>query len=512
MKTPRFKMAKDGWRLGLGTKLSLMFSSLITATSITIIVYTYTSWHEALMREAHARYQSIANNFAFNAEYGVLTRNSQTLINIMRGLRQEPDVNFIKVSDRAGIDLAEMGQSATTNFRIDLPVHTRKVKNESEAGFLLEALDHGAGAGAEQEEIGHVTLEFDLTPVKERLSTIRLRAAILAIACILAGLFLARMIVRIMFAPLNRAVSALEEIAEGGGNLSKKIEVTSTDEVGGLAANFNRFTETLAAIVLAVRSTCDQVATSSEKLTSVSQSMASGARETSVQANAVSGAVEKVNTSIQSVAVSTEAMSQNLQEVSRNVNRASLVATAAVKEAEAANTLVAKLGNIGAEIGVIVRVINSVARQSNFLALNATIEAARAGQAGEGFAVVAQRVGELAGKTAQSTDDIRKKIEVIQTDTTDAAKAIERIAHIIKQINDIQMSIASAVDEQSQTTAEITANLSQAARSSSEITENVTTVAKAVQGTNSGAAETELAAAELAEMASRLQKIVGEFK
>ena len=108
--------------------------------------------------------------------------------------------------------------------------------------------------------------------------------------------------------------------------------------------------------------------------------------------------------------------------------------------------------------------ITSIAQQTNLLALNATIEAARAGEAGKGFAVVANEVKELAKQTAKATEDISRKIEAIQGDTKGAVEAIAQIGKIINQINDIQNTIASAVEEQTATTGEISRNVAEAAQ------------------------------------------------
>ena len=117
----------------------------------------------------------------------------------------------------------------------------------------------------------------------------------------------------------------------------------------------------------------------------------------------------------------------------------------------------AKLGESSPEIGNVVKVITSIAEQTNLLALNATIEAARAGEAGKGFAVVANEVKELAQETAKATEDIARRVQAIQGDTTAAVAAIGEISTIIAQINDQQTTIASAVEEQTATTNEMSA-------------------------------------------------------
>lgn len=171
----------------------------------------------------------------------------------------------------------------------------------------------------------------------------------------------------------------------------------------------------------------------------------------------------------------------------------------------------AKLGESSAEIGNVIKVINSIAQQTNLLALNATIEAARAGEAGKGFAVVANEVKELAQETAKATEDIRRRIQAIQSDTEAAVSAITEISRIIAQINDTQSTIASAVEEQTATTNEMGRNVTEAATGSNDIAENITGVARSASETTTAAATTSQAAEELARMAAELQQLVGQF-
>jgi methyl-accepting chemotaxis protein len=494
-------------------KLSLFFSVFFTVSSAALITISYQAGREMLTKESTSRYNSIANNLAFNAEYGVLTQNVQTLDKILDGVMTERDVNSASILDKDGRSLSTKGNSKQPNFILSRPVVTRKVAQGSEdADFLLGGGSGGGGGTAHTEEIGRVSVEFDVAPREERLHGMGIKAVTVTIFFIVFGVFLMVTIVRRLVQPLNRAVAALDEIASGGGNLSKKLEVTTVDEVGELGRNFNRFTDTLASIVQSVRNTSNQVSTAAQKLTSLSQVMAKNAGETSTQANTVSVSAEQVNKGIQTVAIGTGEMSASIKEIARSVSEASKVAVSAVRVAEETNIKVTKLGESGAEIGNIIKVISSIAEQTNLLALNATIEAARAGEAGKGFAVVANEVKDLAKETAKATEDIKKKIEMIQTDTKGAVEAIAAIGEIINKISDIQSAIAAAVEQQTKTTNEISMNLAEAARGTSEIAQNVTHVARDTQSTSAAAADTQNAAAELANMASQLQGIVGQFK
>jgi methyl-accepting chemotaxis protein len=258
----------------------------------------------------------------------------------------------------------------------------------------------------------------------------------------------------------------------------------------------------------AVAQSATTLGSASEELAANSAQMVSNAEETSAQAGVVSAAAEQVSKNVQTVATGTEEMGASIKEIAKNAQDAAKVAAGAVRTAETTNATIAKLGDSSAQIGKVIKVITSIAQQTNLLALNATIEAARAGEAGKGFAVVANEVKELAKETAKATEDISQKIDAIQSDTKSAVTAIAEISSIINRISDYQNTIASAVEEQTATTNEISRNVAEAARGSTEIAQNITGVAAAAKSTTSGANDTQKAAGELARLASELQSIV----
>jgi methyl-accepting chemotaxis protein len=296
------------------------------------------------------------------------------------------------------------------------------------------------------------------------------------------------------------------------GDLTQRVPVSGADAVGQLGEGFGRLIDDLHDNMSAIARNAHSLASSSEQLTSSSQMMAASSEETSAQAGSVSAAAEQVSKSVQTVAASAEEMTASIKEIARNAHDAARVATSAVRVAEVTSGTISKLGDSSIEIGKVVKVITSIAEQTNLLALNATIEAARAGEAGKGFAVVANEVKELAKETAKATEDISRKIDAIQGDTTEAVKAIKDIRGIIGQVNDISTTIASAVEEQTATTNEIGRNVAQAAQGATDIARNITGVAESARNTATGATQTQAAAGALSQMAGELQHMVTQFK
>jgi methyl-accepting chemotaxis protein len=179
--------------------------------------------------------------------------------------------------------------------------------------------------------------------------------------------------------------------------------------------------------------------------------------------------------------------------------------------AEQTNATMSRLGASSVEIGNVVKVITSIAEQTNLLALNATIEAARAGEAGKGFAVVANEVKELAQETAKATEDIHQRVSAIQADTGAAAEAIRRMGTIVEEINDYQATIASAVEQQSATTSEMSRAVAEAAMGSQTIAASIASVADTSTTTTQGVSDAQGAAADLAAMSQNLRQLVGRF-
>lgn len=340
--------------------------------------------------------------------------------------------------------------------------------------------------------------------------------------------------------PLSKTVNMIQDIAEGEGDLTKRLEVSSSDEVGELAKWFNAFITNLQGMIRNIADNSEILTASSADLSGLATTMSDRSNQMSSKSNNVAkstssmhanmdtaaNAMEKATANTSMAASSAEQMTATINEIANNSEKAAVITSKAVEKAQEASTQVSELGVAAREIGKVTETITEISEQTNLLALNATIEAARAGEAGKGFAVVANEIKELARQTADATQDIKKKITGIQNTTKETVSSIESISKVIHDVNDIVATIATAVEEQSATTKEIAGNIIQVSKEINNASERVTIsshvsseIATDISGVSSSASEMsgntaqmKGSAEKLSALAMKLKELVGQFR
>jgi methyl-accepting chemotaxis protein len=384
-------------------------------------------------------------------------------------------------------------------------------------------------------------------------------AAILLLAMALLAVGIGIYMTFAITSPLRKVGKSLSK--GESGDMTARSGIDQKDEFGVMAINVDKFFASLQKIFDHLKTSSETLAGSAEELSSVSRQLASGSEETvaqsntvagtteqmsininamasaaeqaSVNANEVAGAAEEMSVNMNTIAAAVEEMSASISQIASNADEARKVAGSATEKSGDATDTMNKLGEAAKEIGQVTDVIKKIADKTNLLALNATIEAASAGEAGKGFAVVAGEIKELANQSAQSADDIARRIEGIQKGTNDAVTVIHDVSDIITKINQSVEAIVGHVDQQTKASNEIANNVEQAntgakrvaaaiaevakgandvSRNAGEAARGATNVSSNVVGMNQVARDSAQGATQVNQSATDLSKIAGDMK
>lgn len=345
-------------------------------------------------------------------------------------------------------------------------------------------------------------------------------------------------IIRSITRPLGKTVGFAEEMAKG--DMTTSLSISNRDELGLMAKALNTMTESLSAMMGDMKSGITQLGDSSGSLFEISEQLTTLSGQTSDKSdqvtnsavtmntnmNSVAAAMEESTTNISLVSAATEEMSSTINEIAKNAEQARQVSSEAVGQARNASEKMKDLDSAAKNIGRITETITDISNQTNLLALNATIEAARAGEAGKGFAVVANEIKELASQTASATADITSQISEVQNSTQTTTTQITQVTQVIDTINDIVATIATAVEEQSAVTREISGNIHQVAEGINEvnttvadssdtlshITKEIGDVNQASSQVASNSQKVREKADDLSGLSGRLQQMIEQFK
>ncbi|HXF93708.1 MAG TPA: methyl-accepting chemotaxis protein [Nitrospiraceae bacterium] len=375
--------------------------------------------------------------------------------------------------------------------------------------------------------LGVLTIGIPMASAKAASDESLVRTSLVLVSVVLGVLVVVYVLLRIfVLAPLGNMTKISKDIAEGQGDLTKRVPVEGRDEIAQLGGYFNAFIDKLQKMIAKVAHVTDKVASASAELSATAEEIAKGAETLSSRATQTATAVEEMNATVAEVAQNSSKAAGIAQETVKTAKDGRVIVGETISGMKqlsdaVANsaTIISALGRSSDQIGQIVRVIEDIADQTNLLALNAAIEAARAGEQGRGFAVVADEVRKLAERTTKATKEISNMIREIQHNTKGAVdsmeegtqkvaggvdlvnrtgEALSRIAEMVTQSADMIRQIAVASEEQSVATQQIAGDIENVAKVSKE---------SAV-----GANESAKASHDLSQLAAELQTIVSGFK
>lgn len=348
----------------------------------------------------------------------------------------------------------------------------------------------------------------------------------LALIGIVLGVVIAFVISKIVTIPLAQTVSALQDLAQGEGDLTKRLDVKGHDEIGQLSQAFNEFSQKVQGLVTDVAESATQLTQSASQMDDATSSTQSDIVNQNNQIDMVVQEIESMNIKIQSVVGHTNQAAALAEETNNNASKGQQVVNESASSSEQlaldvdrASQVINELENDVETIGGVLDVIRGIAEQTNLLALNAAIEAARAGEQGRGFAVVADEVRTLASRTGESTEEIQKMIERLQTGSKQAVqvmqqgkvKADEGLG-LANQAGESLDSIYSAVQGMLDMNREIASGTEEQGKSAQQVNQNINAIKTISDKTSQSAQSMASTSSNVMLLALQLQTLLGQFK
>ncbi len=343
---------------------------------------------------------------------------------------------------------------------------------------------------------------------------------------VIFGMAVAWFITRGVLVPVRATNDILQDIATGDGDLTIRVPVSNSDEIGQMGTNFNAFVEKLQGIIGNIAEATGQLASASEEMAAVMEQTSAGVVNQTQETSQVATAISEMSATAQEVAQSAEGATESAGTANQEAKKGNQVVaetasaiTDLANDIESSSSLVEKLKDDTKNIGTVLDVIRGIAEQTNLLALNAAIEAARAGEQGRGFAVVADEVRSLAQRTQESTTEIEALIVKIQDGVGQASEVMmqsrDSAGSCVEQAQTAGSSlsaIANAVEQILQLNTQIAAAAEEQSLASEEVQRSVVNIQSISEETSAGTSQTSKASAELAQLSEKLNGLVGQFR
>ncbi len=462
-------------RLSLRFKISLSFVLAFAALVVFILIFFPAQQSLQVRKALEDKTLSIAKMVAMNVAPGLEFEDKEMVQEAFRSAAQDPDLDFIAVFDN------DNNLFAAYNFRQSFGIASVKEGMSISGDLLLCKLP----VTSEGMRLGYLLVGMSLSRIKGQIARYRALVVVVSVLVLVFGGLLGFLVGGAIAKPMVTLAQRSAEISERAGDLTTQIPVVTQDEVGQLAAAFNKMIAGLRGMIVKVLQTANDVSEmvkklsiSSQDISATTQEVSSTIQEISAGAAKTAQRVDETSKVMEEMVSSVATITQSVQEAVEKINEIS-------RSVDAAMAVVEELAAYSDKIGEFVNVISDIANQTNLLALNASIEAARAGEAGRGFTVVAEEVKKLAENSGDAANEINRLIADIREKIDDAVERMkassrrveegkEVIANVSSQVEGIMTRGARRVEEKISEIAAMSEDAASATEETSAATEEIT--------------------------------------
>ena len=420
----------------------------------------------------------------------------------------------INEKSHLGLDVLKQGLKKLSGV-------TQHVVNGREAGHLAGPIHDFSG-----KVIGVLEVAMDRSYYDDAISNQRNQTFIIGLLALLIGIFFSVVLTRTISKPICDVVVALNDIAAGEGDLTRRLNEDGSNEIARLGKAFNKFVTKIQKVIIDVASSTETLSLSADEMSSIAQSTRMSVEQQKTGVEQVAAAINEMSASVQEVATNTSDAAHSANEADDQARQINIIVDDTIKSVSKLATEVEQIGSVINElqsqtqnIDRVLDVIKGIAEQTNLLALNAAIEAARAGEQGRGFAVVADEVRTLASRTQESTREIQGIIESLQSganSAVDAMKSGREEAEVTLQkageAGASLVSITRAIESISSMNTQIATSAQEQSSVANDINQNISSISVLADQSAEGVTHTQSLSGRLSTLSNHLHELVSQFK
>jgi methyl-accepting chemotaxis protein len=511
----------------LSLKMKIMLGVVLASTLAVILasaIFVYVE-KQRLHDDMYMDLRTIALVVAGNTTGALSFEDRDSATEALKSLRANPQIIGAVLYNAKGKVFAVYEKGAD-NDESTLPTGFSSTPSRTNINYTENHLEITEAVMDGDQQVGTITLRESMDQLNTILSEYSGIAVIITLVSAIFSALLSLAIQKAITRPIIQVANALRDIAEGEGDLTRRLRVSSRDEIGELAKSFNSFVEKVHGVTCEFRDTAGNLYSSAEQLSLTTEKTNQGVIRQQSEIDQIASAITQMSGTVQEVARNVAMAARDAEEADSQATQGKNTVEDTMQaienlagDIERAADVITRLQKESDNIGAVLEVIGGIAEQTNLLALNAAIEAARAGEQGRGFAVVADEVRTLARRTQSSTQEIQQMIDRLQAGAKEAVTVMEKgrqqastsvsqaekagdslkvITNAVSAIKDMTQQIASASEEQSSVTEEINQsilNISQVASQTADDSHHI--------ADGSG---------ELTSLATNLKSLISQFK